>query len=164
MKPSSTVSDGIRLRPVEPADEEFLRTLYESTRQDELALLPWGPAQRAAFVDMQFRAQAASYQTDFPAAEFGVVLVDGEAAGRLSVDRSGPVIEVLDIALLPDFRGAGTGTGLLTELLREASASERPVRLHVDTTNRARQLYERLGFRVVEDLGVYLLLEWTAAA
>jgi ribosomal protein S18 acetylase RimI-like enzyme len=36
-----------------------------------------------------------------------------------------------------------------------------PVRLHVERNNPALRLYQRLGFREVEDQGVYLALEWT---
>jgi hypothetical protein len=37
------------------------------------------------------------------------------------------------------------------------------VRTHVEKVNRARRLYERLGFSIVGDEGVYWALEWTPA-
>jgi hypothetical protein len=36
------------------------------------------------------------------------------------------------------------------------------VRIHVERQNPALALYERLGFRLLEDRGVYLFLEWRA--
>jgi hypothetical protein len=44
----------------------------------------------------------------------------------------------------------------------EARASAKPLRIHVERFNPALRLYERLGFRQVEDKGVYLFLEWSS--
>jgi hypothetical protein len=37
-----------------------------------------------------------------------------------------------------------------------------PLRIHVEKFNPALRWYERLGFRQIEDKGVYLFMEWTA--
>ena len=76
----------IRLRPVRPGDM-FLYEVYASTRQGELAVVPWDDAQKAAFLQMQFDAQHAHYQQHFAGAAFDIVLVDGQPAGRLYVAR-----------------------------------------------------------------------------
>ncbi|MEM1270660.1 MAG: GNAT family N-acetyltransferase [Bacteroidota bacterium] len=52
----------------------------------------------------------------------------------------------LSIALLPDYRGAGLGTALLTHLIEQARTAHPALSLSVSETNRAKQLYERLGF------------------
>ena len=77
----------ITLRPVVPEDGPFLYEVYASTRQEELAVLPWTEEQKQAFLRMQFEAQRKFYWESFPQADFLVVLRDGEAAGRLYVDR-----------------------------------------------------------------------------
>ena len=66
----------------------------------------------------------------------------------------------MDIALLPEHRGAGIGSAVLRGLLAEAAAAGKPVRIHVERLNPARRLYERLGFAPIEDKGVYYLMEW----
>jgi ribosomal protein S18 acetylase RimI-like enzyme len=88
-----------------------------------------------------------------------VVLVDGEPAGRLYVRRGDREIRIVDIALLPERRGNGIGTSLLRDLLAEADATGKSVTIHVERFNPALRLYERLGFAVAEDKGVYLFLE-----
>ena len=95
-------------------------------------------------------------------ASFDVVEVDGRAAGRLYVARWPGEIRVVDISLLPEYRGRGTGTALLGELVREAEAAGKPLTIHVERFNRAIRLYERLGFVPAGDEGVYLLLRWSA--
>jgi ribosomal protein S18 acetylase RimI-like enzyme len=64
----------------------------------------------------------------------------------------------MDIALLPAYRGQGIGTRLLDALLAQAQGA--PVTLHVEPLNPAQRLYRRLGFRLLEDRGVYHFLEW----
>ena len=63
----------------------------------------------------------------------------------------------MDIALLPEHRGAGIGAQLLRELQEEARSAGKSLTIHVERFNPALRLYERLGFRQVEDKGVYLL-------
>lgn len=154
--------DQVSLRPVTADDEEFLSTLYASTRRDELALTGWDASAQDAFVRMQRAAQQRSYASSHPDAQCDLVLVEDRPAGRLYVDRSGPEIHVLDISLLPEFRGRGVGTHLLTTLLGEAQGVGRGVTLNVARTNRALDLYRRLGFAVARADDVYLDLVWTA--
>jgi ribosomal protein S18 acetylase RimI-like enzyme len=87
-------------------------------------------------------------------------LIENEPAGRLYVARWQREIRIVDIALLPAFRGRGIGSRLITELLEEGSRKGKNVSIHVETFNPAFRLYQRLGFEVVEDKGVYLLMEW----
>jgi GNAT superfamily N-acetyltransferase len=149
----------IALRPVRDDDRPFLVRVYASTREDELAMLPWTDEQKSAFVAQQFEAQDAAYRICYDGATFEVIEVDGEPAGRLYLDRTASEIRVVDITLLPEHRGSGVGTALLRGLLAEADAGGRRVTIHVERFNRALRLYERLGFSVVEDKGVYLYLE-----
>jgi GNAT superfamily N-acetyltransferase len=110
---------------------------------DVLAAQGQGPE---AFVRMQFDAQSRHYEASYPSAEHSVVLVNGEPAGHIVVDRSGAEILVVDIALLPRSRNAGVGSALVAGLLDEADASGLPVRCHVWQGNDgARRFWERHG-------------------
>ena len=152
----------ISLRPIEPEDEEFLCRVYASTRTEELAPLTWTEEEKASFLRMQFAAQHRYYQESYTSSRFDVVLVDGQPAGRLYVARWPEELRVIDIAIVPEFRRRGVGTALLHSLLEEARARGLPVRIHVERLNPALALYERLGFHLLEDRGVYLFLEWRA--
>lgn len=150
----------ITFRPVEDGDLEFLARLYASTREYEMAQVPWSEEQKAAFLRQQFQAQHDFYMEQFGDAQFSVVLLDGEPAGRLYVDRREDEIRLIDIALLPEHRGRGIGGGLMRDLLAEGEEAGLPVRIHVEKNNPAYRLYDRLGFERIEDQGVYDLLEW----
>jgi ribosomal protein S18 acetylase RimI-like enzyme len=147
------------LRPVSDADRAFLVELYASTREDELAHVPWDDAARSAFVEHQFAAQDAHYRGNYPGAALDVIEVDGARAGRLYVHRGPSDIRIMDIALAPEFRRRGIGTALLRELMEEADSSQRKLSIHVEVNNPARSLYERLGFLPAGEHGVYVLME-----
>jgi ribosomal protein S18 acetylase RimI-like enzyme len=151
----------ITLRPITPDDEEFLRHVYASTREEELALTDWDTAQKAAFVQMQFAAQHRYYQENYRQTTFDVILADGQPAGRLYVARWAKEIRIVDIALLPEYRNAKIGSALLHDLMTEAAAAGKPVSIHVERYNPALRLYTRLGFVPISEHGVYLLMEWT---
>ena len=121
--------------------------------------MPWDDAQKDAFLRMQFDAQDAWWRENYADASFEVILVEGEPAGRLYVHRGESEIRIVDIALLPEHRGGGIGTSLLEDLLAEADAAGKSVTIHVERLNPALRLYERLGFALAEDKGVYLFLE-----
>lgn len=148
----------IALRPARDEDLEFLFRVYAGTRADELAPVPWSAEEKEAFLRQQFTSQHAWWKEHYVGATFDIVMVDGTPAGRFYVDRWEREIRVVDIALLPEYRGSGVGTSLLERVFAEGDASGRPVSVHVEVHNPARSLYERLGFRLVEDKGVYLLL------
>ncbi len=152
---------GLSLRPIRPRDRAFLYKVYAGTRAEELAVVPWNEAEKQSFLRMQFDAQHSYYMEQFPAARFDVVLDRGRRIGRLYVDRRADEICVIDIALLPERRGNGVGGMLMRELLDEAAAAGKPIRIHVEKFNRALALYRRLGFSQIDDQGVYLLMEWS---
>ncbi len=151
----------ITFRPIRPEDEAFLYQVYASTREDELAQVPWDEGEKETFLRMQFNAQHKYYQEQFLNAEFQIILLDDRPIGRLYVDRRPDEIRLIDIALLPGERNGGIGTLLLKELLVEAAEVEKPVRIHVERCNPALRLYERLGFSRIDDQGVYHLMEWS---
>ena len=127
-----------------------------------MELVDWTDGQKKAFLNMQFDAQHRYYREQFPAADYLVIERDGEAIGRIYLDRRADELRLIDIALIPEARNQGLGKALLLDLLDEGRASALPVRIHVERSNPAMRLYLRLGFMPIEDQGVYQLLEWRA--
>jgi ribosomal protein S18 acetylase RimI-like enzyme len=149
----------VTLRTAAPADAPFLAEVYASTRAEELAMVPWPDEQKAAFVAQQFAAQSAHYAEHYAGLSADVVLVDGAPAGRLLVARWESEIRIVDITLLPAFRGHGAGTGLIRALMDEADRAGKRLSIHVELHNPAMRLYERLGFHRAGEEGVYVRME-----
>ena len=151
----------LSLRPVTKDDNDFLLSVYESTRAAELAQAEWQPGQREAFLKWQFDLQRSEYSARFPDAEYNLITVNHHPAGRIWIGRDGKQIRLLDIALLPEYQNRGAGTLLLQRLIAEAENTGRPLRHMVFVLNNdAHRFYERLGFTVIEDLGAYKHMEY----
>ena len=154
----------IQLRPITKDDREFLYRCYASTRTEELSVVPWSDADKDQFLRMQFNAQTDHYDKHYAKAQFQVILVDDVPAGRLYVDRWPQEIRIVDITLLPGFRGRGVGSTLLQTLIEESEGAGKSLSIHVEKNNPAMRLYTRLGFVPVGEVGVYDLMQRPAPA
>ena len=81
--------------------------------------------------------------------EYTRVLLDGAVAGFFRFVPDGERMELDDLYVLPAFQNRGIGT----TVLRRCLAQGKPVYFYVFTGNaRAVALYEREGFRKIEDV------------
>ena len=148
----------VSLRVENDADRAFLSDLYASTRQEELAPVPWDAATKRGFLAEQFTLQHAHYVKNYVGAEFIVIEQHGQSIGRIYVNRKGSEIRLMDIALVPEKRGQGIGRTLVEALARVAREDAAEITLHVEPNNPAMKLYDRMGFTLIENRGVYLFL------
>ena len=155
-----SAAPAITLRPAHPDDAPFLFDLYAGTRRAEMQAWGLDDAMLDQMLRMQFNGQQGTYSIQFAQADHHIIIHEDQPVGRILIDRSGPELVLVDVALLPALRGRGIGTRLLEELLAEAAEAGRPVRLKVLLTNPARRLYQRLGFIGLGDDGVYEQMEW----
>ncbi|NVK42948.1 MAG: GNAT family N-acetyltransferase [Oceanospirillaceae bacterium] len=121
-----------------------------------MASCGWPADAIAAFLRHQCQLQYLYYLEHFPDGEFWIVERHGTAIGRLYLFWGETTLQLIDIALLPEFRGAGLGSALLDMLLTRADGTGLSVGLHVEVDNPAQHLYRRLGFDTVGNNGVYL--------
>jgi GNAT superfamily N-acetyltransferase len=126
-----------------------------------LSLWNWDENQKRAFLEMQFRAQSQQYSLCYPQADNNVIIFADRPVGRFLVDKMGPEITLVDIALLPEYRNRGFGTLLIESLLQEAQTLGKSVALQVLRGSAAARLYERLGFTMVGRDAVYLEMKKT---
>jgi ribosomal protein S18 acetylase RimI-like enzyme len=159
--PAALLAKGFDLRPETDADIAFLMRLFASTREHELAPLPWTAEQKAAFLAQQFQAQRRHYRTQLDNCAFDVIQHQGVPAGRIYVQTDPTHLHLVDISLLPDWRGQGVGAAILEALQAAAAARDKGLSAFVEQSNPARRLYQRLGFTEVADHGVYLEIVWT---
>jgi ribosomal protein S18 acetylase RimI-like enzyme len=150
----------LSVRPAVPQDSEFVYDLIYQVMYDQLFADRWDPTLRRHLLDMQVRNKLGSHMMVHPQADHAIIMLDDQAVGRLMIDRSGEFHHLVDISVLPKYRGAGIGTRIVLGLCMEAEMVGKNVRLYVSVTNpRARELYHRLGFRVIEDMETDALME-----
>jgi GNAT superfamily N-acetyltransferase len=146
----------VTLRPATPADCDFLLAVYAATRAAELARVPWPDAQKNAFLKMQFAAQDRDYRSRYAGAQFSIIVIDGEDAGRLYVVREPERTQILDITILPLHRGRGAGASLVRALQSEG----KPLSIWIDAINDSSAIFEHLGFHTEREDGLYRLMAW----
>jgi len=153
----------VTLRPVQASDEAFLISVFASTRDAELALVPWSLEQKAAFIAMQFRAQNADYAFRYPGAQHDIICADSVAVGRLFLARLDDQLRIADVAVLPEYQGKGIGAWVLRRIMDEAATLQKPVTVYVEINNPSLQWFERKGFERGESSGFNILMRWTPA-
>ena len=141
-------------------DKEFLFRVYSSSREEEMSLWGWFDDQKQQFLYMQHEAQQRFYRQQYPKLRYQIILVDGEKAGRVAIVEMEKEFVLVDIILLPEYQNRGIGTWFLQKLQGEALDKNMSVRLSVLNDSRARALYERFGFRAIEDSDVYTIMKW----
>jgi ribosomal protein S18 acetylase RimI-like enzyme len=149
--------ENILLRTAKPDDEPFLQELFFDVRSVEFTQTGFPLEQLTPLLSMQYKAQTQSYNAQYPNAEHSIIELNGEKIGRLLVTREEKNTFLVDIAILHNFRGQGFGSFLLERLKAEAEI----IGLSVYKTNfGAIKLYEKHGFTVTNDDGMYLEMEW----
>jgi ribosomal protein S18 acetylase RimI-like enzyme len=149
----------IELRPEEKKDDVFIEALYRSTREAELNFTDWTEEQKKTFVMMQSMAQLAEYKIKYPGAAFRVIIYKKKDVGRFYTWENENEVRLIDITLVPQFRGKGIGSFLLHELIKKSAKDQKKITLHVDPVNPALQLYLRSGFVHIKNNGRYYYME-----
>ncbi len=152
----------VQARPIGVADRRFLRILYGSTRSEELATTGWTLDMQHEFLAHQFECQHRYYHEHYPDAEFLLLQRAGCSIGRLYWHAGPAGATLMDMSLLPEWRGRGIGSELMRRLTGYADQAGLSIGLHVEPANSAHGLYVRHGFESVSDNGVYLKMCRTA--
>ena len=158
--PAALLLQGYRLRAETDGDIPFLRGLYATTRELELSVTNWSDDQKRAFCDSQFDAQRRHYRSYIPDCRFDVLVCGDEPIGRLYLEPRVTQLHIVDIALIPDWRGKGIGGAIVAALIDKAAQSGRGVGIFVEKFNPALRFYRRLGFTEMREEGPYFEMEW----
>ena len=141
---------GCALRAATRADEAMLFRLHrDGLREYVEATWGWNDAwQEAHFAGHYMPARNAIIERGPHHA----------AIGRVSLSRHWRALFLRDIELIAVERNRGLGAAIVRGVLALARSEGRPVELFVLNCNPARNLYARLGFKVVGDDGARLTM------
>ncbi len=151
----------LQLRSLTANDMPQLQRIYASSRSDEPLLNLWPQEHLPAFLQSQCHAQHQHYTQHYAGAEFKLLEMDGQLAGRLYWQCQPNALRLIEITLLPEFRARGVGTLLVQHLQAVAAQHRLPMALQVACTNqRALALYQRLGFALGDTDGVFYAMQY----
>lgn len=129
-------------RPSTEADFEFVFQLNETnTRKYVEVLRGWDDKAERAEMRRQFQPGADQ-----------IIMIDGNDADVLGVNHYPTKIDLRHIEILPEYQGRGITTATVREIVEEVRQANIPVTLMVLNMNSAKELYEGLGFRVLEEV------------
>ena len=135
----------ISLRPIKTEDFEFLWKLHNAALKNYVEQT-WG-------WDETF--QRKTFEADFDPKNGEIIVFDGNDIGFWWTIEKENEILLASIRLLPEFQNRKIGTRLIQELIRD---SEKSIRLQVLKINPARNLYEKLGFKIEGETGTHFLM------
>lgn len=150
----------IELRPAMADDQPFLQRLYASARPPQYKLHGCDPITESMMLALQCKAQQSDFRLQYPDAEITLIAERDLPIGRLYVHFSVTEVRLVDLSLLPEYRGRGIGKGLLRGLQAHGARLQLPVRLQVLLGNPAQRLCQRCDFVFTGIDGSYAALEW----
>ena len=101
-----------------------------------------------------------AHAAHFDPSDVQIITYQGVDTGWLEVRRDREAIWVTSIYISPEYQNRGIGSVLLREILLEGGQRGVPVKLGVLKVNhRARQLYERMRFRIMSETDVHYVME-----
>lgn len=106
--------------------------------------------------------QRNDFDGDFAAIrQFHVIESEGKFIGFVQDSFEYPYFEVVEIHLLPEYRGNGIGTDILRSLQKVCIAQDRKIRIGCFKENhRAKALYLKLGFLQTGETDTHYILEY----
>ncbi len=140
-----------KIRPATQADLSFAYRVLETTMRGHVEAI-WGKWDEAA-------AREAVLE-DVRMARSRIIEVDGEPAGLMRLDELPTHLQIEQLFLLPEHQRGGLGTSIVESAQVQARAMNLPLRLRVLRVNPARALYERLGFKIVQQTPERFFMEY----
>lgn len=121
-------------------DYDFLYALHTATMKEYVNKM-WG---EDAFQEDIFRK-------NFDPAQIQIVTLVGSDIGMISLEENDKDIFLRVIEIQPSHQRQGFGTTIIQKIIDDAARQRKEVRLQVLKVNPAKQLYDRLGFAVIEE-------------
>ncbi|WJM80561.1 GNAT family N-acetyltransferase [Pectobacterium brasiliense] len=138
----------ITLRPATPEDEQFLFELRRATMDEHL--------HRAGVIaDDSAHWQRIKYHYN----DAYIVLMRSERIGLFKRHKSANEWTIIQIQILPAYQGQDIAAWLLNTFLQQADEANVPVTLSVLNGNRAIMLYQRVGFKIVDNDDIALKMK-----
>ncbi|WP_459481356.1 GNAT family N-acetyltransferase [Clostridium saccharoperbutylacetonicum] len=152
----------VSLCPIEICHKEFLLQLFKECRPDLAFIGNIEEQQKEALIFQQFSIEQEQLNTMYPNAEFNIVMFNKEPIGRFYINYGSLSDHIVEIGLLESYRGLGIGKKIMNMAIENALKMGKNISLQVTWFNQgAHDFYEKLGFKTIEDNGVFCEMIYT---
>lgn len=133
--------------------------LYFGLRSAEFEPLP--EVQREHLIRMQYAAQTAAYQAQYPGSDYQIVLRGDVPVGKIWLAALPDELHLVDILIAEPYRNAGIGSFLVRQLQQQAEIDKIALRSSIFRFNAGSLRFHRfLGFEVVGENEIQFHMEW----
>lgn len=140
----------LTLEPIVPAHQELVYAIFLASHPELTGIEGMAEDQLQGLCRLQFAIRQEQLRQLYPAAERNLILLDGVAAGLISIDL-GSDIRIMEIGLLAKYRRQGIGSHVLKNIIAKANTLGKNISLQVLWCNQAAyQFYQKLGFSFVQ--------------
>ena len=140
-----------QIREPTESDLEFAWTLYRDLMKPLTEeMLAWDERRQKDVV--------ANAMSD---AGTSIVTIDGTRIGWFQIQDRPDALQLAQLYIEPRNQNQGIGTEIIRVLRKRALHQGKPVKLEVMINNRARVLYERLGFRAIGRSKYKIEMQWS---
>ena len=98
------------------------------------------------------------FQQKWSRGGYQLIRCDGVSVGLLKVVEEPDHVFLSELQIHPDHQNRGLGAEVIARVVADATKRRLPVRLQVLLANRARRLYERLGFEVCGETETHVVM------
>lgn len=89
-----------------------------------------------------------------------IIILNGSNIGVLEINEEDKIIYVVELEILPQFQGKGIGSNILNDIIEDAKKKDKKVQVGCFKVNeRAKELYLKLGFKIIDDTRTHFILE-----
>ena len=130
----------MKYRKAQQTDIDYLLWLRKETMNEHLIF-------SGMDVDEENHLRRILYQFD----DAQIILFNDQKIGLLKISEFQNRIEIIQIQIEPEFQGKGIGQKIIKSIIEKASEKKLPIKLSVLKGNKAKKLYESVGFKVIEE-------------
>ena len=143
----------VGFRPARENDYDFLYALHAATMK-EYVNKTWG--------DDTFQENL--FRKNFIPSQIQIITLAGNDIGMISLEENDKDIFLRVIEIHPKHQRQGFGTTIIQKIIDVATRQRKEVRLQVLKVNPAKQLYDRLGFAVIEETSTHYIMSTTLSS
>ena len=144
----------ISFRFARESDIDFLYSLHVATMKDYVNKT-WG-------WDETFQEDI--FRKKFIPSQIQIITLAGNDIGMISLEENDNDIFLRVIEIQPSHQKQGFGTTIIQKIIDDAERQRKEVRLQVLKVTPAKQLYDRLGFAVIEETSTHYIMSTTLSS